>query len=251
MRYVYLANGLLGLEILRWLVDCGDRPTGLVIHSPKRAKCRQEIVESAKLPKEQVLEAPALQTDRGIAWLKAQQPDWMISVLFGYILKPDVLAIPRFGVLNLHPALLPYNRGAYPNVWSIVDRAPAGATLHHIDAGIDTGGIAAQRELPVYETDTGATLYARLEDACIALFKEAWPAIRTNKVGRRPQVGPGTFHRVADTDRIDRIDPDRMYRARDLIDILRALTFPPYKGAYLDLGDRRIYLRLELTEERP
>ena len=249
MRYVYLTNGQLGYEIVRWLVEQGDRPAGLVVHPAERSKYREEIIEAVGLPPEQVLEAPALKTDTGIAWLKSQQPDWMISIMFGYILKPASLAIPRFGTLNLHPALLPYNRGAYPNVWSIVDRTPAGATIHYVDPGIDTGDIVAQCEIPVHETDTGASLYLKQEQAALALFQETWPMIRANALEPGRQTGTGTFHRVADTERIDCVDPDKMYRAGDLIDILRARTFPPYKGAYLDLPDRRVYLRLELSEE--
>jgi methionyl-tRNA formyltransferase len=55
---------------------------------------------------------------------------------------------------------------------------------------------------------------------------------------------------VADVEAIDRIDPDASMRAGDLLDILRARTFPPHRGAYLDLPDRRVYLKLELTEEK-
>ena len=45
------------------------------------------------------------------------------------------------GILNLHTGYLPWNKGAYPNVWPILDGSPAGVTLHRVDAGIDTGPI--------------------------------------------------------------------------------------------------------------
>src|SRR5438093_10302620 len=173
-----------------------------------------------------------------------------ISVLFDYVLRPEFLPLFSRGCFNLHPALLPYNKGAYPNVWSIVERTPAGVTLHFIDRSVDGGDIIAQREVPVTGTDTGASLYGRLETAAIEIFKEEWPALKEGRVVRRPQMGEGTFHRVADVARIDRIEPERAYPARELIDILRARTFPPHKGAYLDLGDRRIYVNVELTEEK-
>jgi len=53
----------------------------------------------------------------------------VVSVLFDYILKPDFLGMFPGGTINLNPALLPYNRGQYPNVWSIVEGTPAGATI--------------------------------------------------------------------------------------------------------------------------
>jgi methionyl-tRNA formyltransferase len=251
MRYIYLANGRVARDILRWLVDQGDRPAGVIVHSVERARLHDDILSIAALPPKDVLEGPALRTHAGLAWLSAHQPDLMLSVHFGYILKPDVLAVPRLGVINLHPGLLPYNRGAYPNVWSIIERTPAGVTLHFVDPGVDTGDIITQREVPVLPTDTGAALYARLEEAAVSLFQSAWPAIRAGAITRSPQPPGGTSHRLADVEHIDRIDPDQVMRAGDLIDILRARTFPPYQGTYLDLGDRRIYLRLELIEEPP
>jgi methionyl-tRNA formyltransferase len=171
-----------------------------------------------------------------------------VSVLFGYILRAPFLSLFPRGIVNLHPAFLPYNRGAYPNVWSIVERTPAGATLHYVDAGVDTGDIVSQATVPVSQTDTGATLYSRLEQAAFALFRDTWPRLRAGDAPRVPQPPGGTSHRVADVARIDAIDLDHSYRARDLIDILRARTFPPYSGAYFEVDGRRVYMRLELAE---
>jgi methionyl-tRNA formyltransferase len=249
VSYVYLANNQLASQVLQWLVARGERPIGMVVHSPERAKCRDEILELAHLPPDRVLEAPELRKAAGLAWLEQLQPDWLLSVLFGHRLLPAVLTVPRKGAVNLHPALLPYNRGAHPNVWSIVDGTPAGVTMHFMDACIDAGDIIAQREVPVEPTDTGATLYARLEQSAFELFAETWPALCADSYLRQPQTRAGTFHRLADVEAIDRICPDQHMTARQLVDILRARTFPPHKGAYLDLGDRRIYLRLELVEE--
>jgi methionyl-tRNA formyltransferase len=249
MRYIYLANGRVGWEILRWLTEQGQNPAGVVVHPQAKAKYRDELIAMSRLLPDEILEGPKLATQEGVDWVSARKPEWLVSISFGYILKPAVLAVPTKGAINLHPALLPYNRGAYPNVWSIVDRTPAGVTLHVIDPGVDTGDIIAQRTIPVEPTDTGSTLYARLEEASIALFQEAWPALLAGSFQRRPQQPDGTFHRVSDVEQIDRIDPNQQVRAGDLIDIIRARTFPPYKGAYLDLPDRRVYLKLELTEE--
>lgn len=249
MNYVYLANNRVGAEIIRWLVDQGHPPVGVVVHPADRSKHRAKIMEAAGLTHEHILEAPALHTQTGVEWLELHEPDWLVSVSFGYLLKANVLAIPKHGAVNLHPALLPYNRGAYPNVWSIVEHTPAGVTMHFIDPGVDTGDIISQREVPVLPTDTGATLYARLEEAALELFIETWPRLYLNDLPRRPQPAGGTSHRVADVERIDRIDPNQLIRAGDLIDIIRARTFSPHKGVYLDLGDCRIYLRLELIAE--
>jgi methionyl-tRNA formyltransferase len=151
--------------------------------------------------------------------------------------------------VNLHPGYLPFNRGAYPNVWSIVERTPAGATLHHVDDGIDTGDIVAQEKIEVLPTDTGESLYRRLEQACLRVFEGAWPLVREGKAPRTPQKGAGTSHRVRDVEAIDEIRLDGSYRAADLLDILRARTFPPYTGAFIRVGGTRINLRVQLEKE--
>jgi methionyl-tRNA formyltransferase len=212
---------------------------------------RDELIAASGLQSPQILDGQLLESAEGQQWLSDLQPDWLISFSFGYFLGAGVRAIPKLGALNVHPALLPFNKGSYPNVWSIVDKTPAGVTLHFMDEGLDTGDIVAQDTVTVSPTDTGASLYHRLEEASIDLFKKQWPSIRAGVVPRHPQLGEGTTHRKTDVDRIDCIDPNGTYRAQDLIDLLRARTFPPYYGAYLDLGDRKVYLRLELSDETP
>jgi methionyl-tRNA formyltransferase len=250
LKFVCLANNRVGFEALRWLAERGDRPVGVVVHPEGRAKFRSEILEAAGLSSGCILEGPALSTPEGVNWLRDLSPDLLLSIYFGFILKDDVLSIPRLGAVNLHPGLLPFNKGAYPNVWSIVDHTPAGVTLHLIDSGVDTGNIIAQREVPIERTDTGATLYARLERVALDLFCETWPSIREGDICGCPQNGAGTWHCKADSERIDTVDPQAFYRAGDLIDLLRARTFPPHKGAYLNFGNERVYLRLELWSEK-
>ena len=135
-------------------------------------------------------------------------------------------------------------------MWSIVDGTPAGVTLHYIDDSVDTGDILAQRDVPVGSTDTGKTLYHKLELACIELFKENWYLILGGQLHRSPQSsGAGTFHHTRDVEKIDEIELDRNYTARELINILRARTFPPYAGACFLDGGRKVYLRLQLLYE--
>ena len=89
-----------------------------------------------------------------MADIKELGADVALSVFFGYILSPGFIDLFPQGVINLHPAYVPYNRGAFTNVWSIVDDTPAGATLHYIDTGVDTGDMIAQRRVSIEPVDT-------------------------------------------------------------------------------------------------
>src|SRR5688572_9082774 len=137
-RYVFLGNNQLALDVLSWLVSEGQPPAGMIVHDAARGRLREEIVARSGVDPGRVIEGPALRTDAGREFLRDLAPDYLVSVAFGYILRPDVLAIARAGAINLHTGFLPYNRGAHPNVWSIVEGTPAGATLHWVDAGVDT-----------------------------------------------------------------------------------------------------------------
>jgi len=93
--------------------------------------------------------------------LRRLKPDVGVSVLYTHILSPAVIsAFPR-GIVNLHPSLLPYNRGVHPVFWAVVDGLPAGVTLHYIDEGVDTGDIVAQKHVEYTDDDVCRDIYNR------------------------------------------------------------------------------------------
>jgi methionyl-tRNA formyltransferase len=250
MRILFLGNNWVSWQVIHWLREQKEQIVGLVIHPSHKRKYGDEIIRSAQVSPAHIFDGSQLRQPDMLQAIKALRPDIGLSVLFGYILRPEILDLFPAGVVNLHPAYLPYNRGAYPNVWSIVERTPAGVTLHYIDAGVDTGDIIAQRQLPIEPVDTGEILYRKLERVCVDLFKETWPLIRSGRVPRIPQDRrEGTYHHTRDVEHIDPIDLDRTYTARELIDIIRARTFPPYPGAHFIHQGRKVYLRLQLLYE--
>jgi methionyl-tRNA formyltransferase len=249
MRILFLGNNWLGWQSLKWLRERNEDVVGVVLHPESRAKYRAEIAHEVAGSSE-VFDASQLKDSSVLQRVRTLRADIAVSVLFGYILRADFIeSFPR-GCINLHPALLPYNRGAYPNVWSIVDKTPSGVTLHYVDSGVDTGDVIAQKEVPVKPTDTGETLYRRLDAEALELFKATWPLICDGTASRTPQPpGEASSHRVRDVEAIDEIDLQKSYVAEDLINIIRARTFPPHCGAYFIQGGKKIYLQIELKEE--
>lgn len=241
----------MGWKVLEWLSSRESEIVGLVLHPKDRQKYGEEIRQAADLPPEKVFDGTHLDDPRVLREIDRLAPDIGVSALFGYILKPDFLALFSQGTINLHPSYLPYNRGCFPNVWSIVDGTPAGVTIHYVDEGVDTGDIIAQRPVAVLPTDTGKSLYRKLERASLSLFEETWPEIEQGRANRQPQTkSEGSFHGSAHVEEIDHIDLDRTYRAGDLINILRARTFSPYNGAYFVVDGKRVYMRVSLETEK-
>ena len=104
--------------------------------------------------------------DRALAAaIGAHRPDLVVSAGFMKIVGPAVLDAFGGRLLNTHPALLP----AFPGAHAVRDALAAGAevtgsTVHWVDAGVDTGPVIAQREVPVLRGDDEARLHERIKD---------------------------------------------------------------------------------------
>ena len=250
MRVLLLPNNWTGWQVTEWLSQQPDEIVGLLMHSPGGRQYGDEIIRSAGVGAKHIFDDSSLKDPTALQAIKDLKADVAVSLFFGHILPDTFIDLFPRGVINLHPAYLPFNRGRHPNVWSIIEETPAGVTLHYIDAGVDTGDIIAQRDVQKTELDTGETLYHRLEQASVQLFKEAWPDFRVGKSSRLPQdLTKGTTHISTAVDDIDEIVLDRTYTARQLLNVMRARTFPPYRGAFFRAGNRKIHVRLQLIDE--
>jgi formyltetrahydrofolate-dependent phosphoribosylglycinamide formyltransferase len=99
------------------------------------------------------------------AELAAHEPDLVVSAGFMKLVGPAVLEALGGRLINTHPALLP----AFPGAHAVRDALAAGvdvtgATVHVVDAGLDTGPVLAQREVPVRPGDDETTLHERIKD---------------------------------------------------------------------------------------
>lgn len=178
------------------------------------------------------------------------RPDLIVSVGFDHLVPPDILDVPSKGAINLHPALLPYNRGKSPNVWPLIEGTPAGVTLHYMDESFDTGEIISQRQIETDFADTGKQLHSRLENAQYDLFTEVWPDIQSGRIDTMPQdSGQGSYHTTDDFLELCEIDPDEEVRTKEFLDRLRALTFPPFDNARIEIGDETYYIDIEIRRD--
>ena len=182
----------------------GEEIAGLVLHAPERQSVGDKIAAESGIPKEHTFFGPDLRDPSTVEAIRALGADIGLSAMFGYILRPELLAAFPRGVLNLHPSYLPYNRGRGAEVWSIIDKTPVGATLHYMDSGVDTGPIVHQKLVTIEPTDTGESLRNKLHSACVEGMVEAWPAVAEERdvaVPQDPEAGPRPRGRGARTSR--------------------------------------------------
>ena len=134
-----------------------------------------------------------------LEFLKRNKVEFIVSHGYRHIIKLPIVNFMRNRIINLHISLLPWNRGADPNLWSFLEDTPKGVTIHYLDEGVDTGDIITQRKV-VFEHDgeTLSTTYQRLQNEIIELFEEVWPQIRKLHYLGQKQEEIGSFHKLVD-----------------------------------------------------
>jgi methionyl-tRNA formyltransferase len=239
--------------VLQKILDSGIQPLALLTSAPDRASHAEVLRGMCPfLDDDAVLTGKAFREHRGIQFLSSLELDWIICVHFPYLVPRAVIDLTKQGVINLHPAFLPFNRGWHTPTWALLEGTPVGATLHFMDEGIDTGDIIHQRELKPTPSDTADTLYARLKKLEYEVFCEAWPSLMNGTYQRHPQpVGLGSIHRKEDLFKsgVQRIDLDTPQTPRSLLNRLRALSTNDLSEAAFFEQDGKIYrVQVQIVE---
>jgi methionyl-tRNA formyltransferase len=238
LRIVFMGTAELACASLETLAAQPDFTVLAVVTQPDRPKGRDLKLQPSPVKASALrLQLAVLQPERArnadfVAQLGALRPELIVVVAYGQILPPEILALPRFGCLNVHTSLLPKYRGAAPIQWAILnDESETGVTVMRMDAGLDTGDILAQTTTPITPEDDSQTLHDRLAGLGAGLLAKT---IRDHVAGRmtpRPQPIEGVSHArkiVKDDGLLDWTLP-----ARALWNKVRAFT--PWPGAFTHL----------------
>ncbi len=183
-------------------------------------------------------------------WLIKLRLDYIILAWWPYIINAPILSVPKFGIINFHPSLLPFNKGKNYNFWTIIENTPFGVSLHFIDDSIDGGDIIFQS--PIFQSwlDTGQTLYLKAQEEMIKLFVNSYEKIRMGHYKRIPQVkNEGSFHFGSELNLASRIELGKKYEAKELLNILRAKTFPPHPGAWFEDNGERYEINISIKKQ--
>ncbi len=189
-------------------------------------------------------EVPVLQPERPtgdefLARIRALAPDVGVVVAYGHVLPPQLLALPRHGMINVHPSLLPALRGAAPVEWAILNGLEqTGVTIMQMEAGLDSGPILLQIPHDIDPEVTGGELSEHLSEMGAQALVEALALLETNQLKPRPQDPARATYApklTRETGRIRWTDPaERVGR------VIRALD--PKPGAWTELDGREVKL---------
>jgi len=123
-----------------------------------------------------VIQPNSLKSAGVVQELARLQPELIVVAAFGYILPREVLSLPRFGCLNVHPSLLPKHRGPSPVANTLLcGDVFAGVTIMLMEEALDSGPILAQRKVAISALDNTGSLTHKLASAGAELLMEALP----------------------------------------------------------------------------
>lgn len=243
MSIVFVGTPEFAVPSLRRIV-AGGHAVAAVITQPDRATGRHRNRLTPPPVKEAALELglavrqPAsLRDPVAIAELRALNPEVMIVVAYGQILRQEVLDIPTRGVLNVHASLLPTYRGAAPIAAAILAcDDETGVSIMLMDAGMDTGPVLSQRRAAISPHDTRGSLSERLSHLGADLLGETLPRWLAGEIEPQPQDNSqATVTRL-----ISKGDGtiDWTLPAADIWRRVRA--YNPWPGAYTALAGEQI-----------
>ena len=239
---LFMGTPLFAVPSLKALAEAGcnivgvvtqpDRPKGRgrKLISPPVKTCALEMGVEVHQP-DRVRDQEFLDTFREIA------PDMVVLAAFGQILPKEIIDLPRFGCLNVHPSLLPRYRGAAPINWALINGdEKTGVTIMLMDEGVDSGDILLQEEVPIDPEDTFDALHETLSTMGAELLVRAVRGVADGMVTGTPQdpslvtLAPRLERDVGHIDWND--DPEK------IVNLIRGLSSQP--GAYSFLGDKKL-----------
>jgi methionyl-tRNA formyltransferase len=199
-RAIFFGSPAFAVPSLRRLVQTAGVDLRAVVSQPDRPAGRGQAVTEpavkaaarALVPGIPILQPEKIRTGEFETALRDLAADLFVVVAYGRILPQSILDLPRFGPWNVHASLLPRWRGAAPIQWSVINGdQETGVSIMRMEAGLDTGPVAAVAKTPIGEDETAGALGTRLAELGAELLAATLPGIVGGSVVLTPQDDAG------------------------------------------------------------
>ncbi|HEV2116900.1 MAG TPA: methionyl-tRNA formyltransferase [Terriglobales bacterium] len=245
MRLVFCGTPRFAVPTLEKLVSSGFQ-VRLVVTQPDKPRGRGlELAPSPVKNRALELGLPLAQPDKiknnedFREQLAALQPEAIVVVGYGRIIPQWMIDLPPTGNINLHASLLPKYRGAAPIQWAIaMGEIVTGVTTMRIDAGLDTGDVLLQKEIPIAPEDTAETLAPRLAAVGADLMVETLRGLSSGSI----QPSPQNHSRATLAPILKREDGliDFQRTAAEIVNRLRG--FQPWPGVFTSFRGKQLHV---------
>jgi methionyl-tRNA formyltransferase len=205
---------------------------------------REEVGEIAKKNGIKILNLDKFDAKATVKF-KSLSPELLIVASYGKILPPDILSIPKFWALNVHPSLLPEWRGPAPIQNAILaGKSETGATIMLMNEKVDAGEILAQVKFEIGQKETYPQMLEKSADVSAELLLKTIPLwIKKDIEPKKQDESRATYCQL-----IERSDGKINWSdsAQEIFDRWRALT--PWPGTFTFFAPNGQDLRLKLIE---
>ncbi len=160
MRIVIVGQQAFGKSVLDAFVSRGDTIAG-VFAAPEKPGARPDpLVEAAEEKKLPIFRFPKYSAPEALSALKELDADIGVMAYVLLFAPPEFCAIPKHGMIQFHPSLLPLHRGPASIPWAIIrGRTETGLTIFRPTPGLDEGPVILQKRVAIGPNDTAASLY--------------------------------------------------------------------------------------------
>lgn len=173
-----------------------------------------------------------------VEWLTKLKPDVVYCFGWSYLLKEEILKIPRLGVIGYHPAALPLNRGRHPIIWALaLGLNETASTFFFMDEGADSGDILSQKKVQIAIDDDALSFYRKLTAVAIGQISDFTLQLAANDFPKIHQDHSKANYWRKRTKSDGQIDW-RM-SSKSIYNLVRALA-RPYVGAHCISGTEEI-----------
>ena len=252
MKLVFCGTPQFAVPVLEAVVAAGHEVC-LVVTQPDRAAGRGMQVHVGAVKAAALKHGLAVVQPEKIkkneefrAQLEAIKPDVILVVAYGRIIPDWMLALPRFGCVNLHGSLLPKYRGAAPIQWAVANgETQTGVTTMLLEAGLDTGPMLLAQVVPIDPEQTAADLFESLAEVGAGLMVKTLAGLEDGSVEAIAQDHAAATLAPILTREDGRMDFSRA--AEELVNRWRG--FQPWPGAWTSLrGKKPIVQRMCVGE---
>lgn len=243
MKIVFMGTPDFARDSLSAIYDAGHEIPA-VVTVPDKPKGRGmklipcEVKEYAVEKNIKVYQPEKLRENKEIVdILKDINPDVICVVAYGKIIPKEILEIPKYGCVNVHPSLLPQYRGSAPIQWAILNGdKETGVTTMYLDEGMDSGDIILQTKTPIDKDETSGELWDRLSKIGAELLVETLEKIENKTAPRIKQPKEFTLAPMLEKSQA-KIDWESK-TAEEIKNLVRGLN--PIIGAYAVLNQKKI-----------
>ena len=231
MRIVFIGAVHFSERALKELLELRANIVGIctLVESPINSDHANlsEIAKKFNIP---FLTRPNINDQSSVEWVRLLKPDFVFCFGWSYLIKKELLSIPKIGTIGYHPAYLPANRGRHPLIWALVlGLTETASTFFFMDEGADSGPILSQEVVSNTVEDDASTLYKKITQVALRQIRSFLPQLITDTFTTFPQDDlQANYWRKRGV--VDGFIDWRM-AATSIYNLVRALTHP-YPGAH-------------------